>query len=85
MKTIIKTIKCNREELISKHSKMMKEIKVLSEGIKQARKMEKEDIAGKLWNKRSELNTEVTNINMAINDLTNALNLLGESTEIYWG
>lgn len=47
--------------------------------------MGKEDIAGKLWNKRLELDTEVTNINMAINDLTNALNHLGESTEIYWG
>lgn len=38
METIIETIKCNREELISKHSKMKKEIKVLSEGINQAEK-----------------------------------------------
>ena len=47
--------------------------------------MGKEDIEEKLWNKRSELNTETTDIKMAINDLTNALNHLGERTEIYWG
>lgn len=41
MKKIIETIKSNREELISKYSKMKKEIKVLSEGINQARKMKK--------------------------------------------
>ena len=50
-----------------------------------AEKMGKEDIEEKLWNKRSELNTETTDIKMAINDLTNALNHLGERTEIYWG
>lgn len=85
METIIETIRSNREELICKYSKLKKEIEALSEGIKQARKMGKEDIEEKLWNKRSELNTETTDIKMAINDLTNALNHLGERTEIYWG
>ena len=84
MKKIIETIKCNREILISKYSKMKKEIEVLSEGIKQATKLKKYDVADKLWIKRSDLNTEVKDINMAINDLTNALNHLGESTEIFW-
>lgn len=85
MKKIIETIKSNREELISKYSKMKKEIKVLSEGINQARKMKKEDAVKKLWFKRAELDMEVTNINMTINDLTNALNHLGERTDIFWG
>lgn len=84
MKKIIETIKCNREELISKYSKMKKEIEVLSEEIKQATKLKKYDVADKLWIKRSDLNTEVKDIYMAINDLTNALNHLGESTDIFW-
>lgn len=84
MKKIIETIKCNREILISKYSKMKKEIEVLSEGIKQATKLKKYDVADKLWIKRSDLNTEVKDIYMAINALTNALNHLGESTEIFW-
>lgn len=84
MKQIIDTIKGNREELISKYSKMKKEIEVLSEGIKQATKLGKEDVIEKLWIKREGLNSETTKINMAINDLTNALNHLGESTEIFW-
>lgn len=84
MKKIIETIKCNREILISKYSKMKKEIEVLSEGIKQATELKKYDVADKLWIKRFDLNTEVKDINMAINDLTNALNHLGESTEIFW-
>lgn len=85
MKKIIDTIKSNREELISKYSKMKKEIEVLSEGIKQATKLKKYDVADKLWIKRSDLNTKVKDIYMAINDLTNALNHLGESTETFWG
>lgn len=84
MKKIIETIKSNREELISKYSKLNKEIEVLSEGIKQAIKLGKEDVIEKLWIKREGLNSETTKINMAINDLTNALNHLGESTEIFW-
>lgn len=84
MKKIIDTIKGSREELISKYSKMKKEIEVLSQGIKQATKLEKYDIADKLWTKRSDLNSESKDIHMAINDLTNALNHLGESTEIFW-
>lgn len=84
MKKIIDTIKCNREELISKYSKMKKEIEVLSVGIKQATKLEKDDVAEKLWIKRSDLNSKATDIHMAINNLTNALNHLGESTEIFW-
>lgn len=63
---------------------MKKEIEVLSEGIKQATKLKKYDVADKLWIKRSDLNTEVKDIYMAINDLTKALNHLGESTEIFW-
>lgn len=85
MKKIIESIKSNREELISKYSKMKKEIEVLSEGIHQARKMKKEDAVDKLWFKRSELDIDATNIKMTINDLTNALNRLGESTDIFWG
>ena len=85
MKTIIETIRSNREELIGKYSKLKKEIEVLSVGIKQARKLEKEDVTEKLWVKRAELEMEATNINTAINDLGNALNHLGERTEIYWG
>ncbi len=85
METIIETIRSNREELICKYSKLKKEIEVLSVGIKQARKLEKEDVTEKLWVKRAELEMEATNINTAINDLRNALNHLGERTEIYWG
>lgn len=85
MKKIIETIKSNREELISKYSKLNKEIEVLSEGIKQATKLEKEDAVKKLWFKRADLDSEKINILMAIGDLTNALNHLGESTEIFWG
>lgn len=84
MKKIIETIKSNREELISKYSQMKKEIEVLSEGIKQATKLEKYDAADKLWTKRSDLQSEAKDIHMAINDLTNTLNHLGESTEIFW-
>lgn len=85
MKKIIETIKSNREELISKYSKLNKEIEVLSEGIKQATKLEKEDAVKKLWFKRADLDSEKINILMAIGDLTNALNHLGESIEIFWG
>lgn len=85
MKKIIESIKSNREELICKYSKMKKEIEVLSEGIHQARKMKKEDAVDKLWFKRSELAIDATNIKMTINDLTNALNRLGERTDIFWG
>ncbi len=85
MEKIIETIRSNREELIYKYSKLKKEIEVLSVGIKQARKLEKEDVTEKLWIKRAELEMEATNINTAINDLRNALNHLGERTEIYWG
>lgn len=85
MKTIIETIRSNREELICKYSKLKKEIEALSVGIKQAIKLEKEDVTEKLWVKREELEMEATNINTAINELGNALNHLGERTEIYWG
>lgn len=85
MKKIIETIKSNRDELISKYSKLNKEIEVLSEGIKQATKLEKEDAVKKLWFKRADIDSEKINILMAIGDLTNALNHLGESTEIFWG
>lgn len=85
METIIETIISNREELICKYSKLKKDIEALSVGIKQAIKLEKEDVTEKLWVKREELEMEATNINMAINELGNALNHLGERTEIYWG
>lgn len=85
MKQLIKTIKSNREELILEYSKIKREVKVLSEGIKQATKLGKNDVCNNLWMKRSELNEKETNVGMAINDLTNALNHLGESTEIFWG
>ena len=85
MEQLIKTIKSNREELILEYSKIKREVKVLSEGIKQATKLGKNDVCNNLWMKRSELNEKETNVGMAINDLTNALNHLGESTEIFWG
>lgn len=85
MKQIIATIKSNREELISKYFAMKKEIEVLSDGIKQARKLNTEETYNKLWAKRAVLNTKMVDLNMAINDLTNALNHLGENTEIFWG
>lgn len=85
MKKIIATIKENREELISKYFTMKKEIKVLDDGIKQAMKLDAEETYNKLWVKRSNLNSESVDICMAINDLTNALNHLGEKTETFWG
>lgn len=85
MKKIIESIKSNREELICKYSKIKKEIEILSEGIKQAIKLGNDDAEDNLWIKRSDLNSEITEIKMAIKDLTNALNHLGESTEIFWG
>lgn len=85
MKKIIETIKSNREELISKYFKMKKELEVLGIGINQAMKLGKEDICEKLRVKRYDLSSDMTNIGMAINDLTNALNHLGESTETFWG
>lgn len=85
MEQLIKTIKSNREELIWEYSKIKREVEVLSEGIKQATKLGKNDVCNNLWMKRSELNEKETNVGMAINDLTNALNHLGESTEIFWG
>lgn len=85
MKQFIATIKSNREELISKYFAMKKEIEVLNDGIRQARKLNSEEIYNKLWAKRADLNSNVVDLNMAINDLTNALNHLGENTETFWG
>lgn len=85
MKKIIATIKENREELISKYFVMKKEIEVLNDGIRQARKLNAEETYNKLWTKRADLNTKMVDLNMAINDLTNALNHLGENTETFWG
>lgn len=85
MKQIVTSIKSNREELISKYFNMKKEIEVLSDGIKQARKMALESVYDKLWIKRAELHSEIVDLGVAINDLGNALNHLGESTEAFWG
>lgn len=84
MKQLIKTIKSNREELILEYSKIKREVKVLSEGIKHATKLGKNDVCNNLWMKRSELIEKEVNVGMAIDDLTNALNHLGESTKIFW-
>lgn len=85
MENIIETIKSNRDVLIWEYSKIKRDVEVLSEGIKQATKLGKNDVCNNLWMKRSELNEKEMNVGMAINDLTNALNHLGESTEIFWG
>lgn len=85
MKQIIETIKSNREELISKYFTMKREIKVLNDGIKQAMKLDSEEMESKLWTKRANLQSESSDLYMAINDLTNALNHLGENTEAFWG
>lgn len=53
MEKIIETIRSNREELICKYSKLKKEIEALSVVIKQAIKLEKEDVTEKLWVKRA--------------------------------
>ena len=85
MKQIIETIKQNREELISKHSAMKKEIEALNESLRQARKLNTEELYDKLWVKKADLITKKVDLNMAINDLGNALNHLGENTETFWG
>lgn len=85
MEQLIKTIKNNREELILEYSKIKREVKVLSEGIKQATKLGKNDVCNNLWMKRSKLNEKEMNVGMAINDLTNALNHLGEKIDVFRG
>ena len=85
MKQIIETIKSSREELISRYFAIKKEIEVLKDGMKQARKLANEDTYDNLWNKRYDLSSEMTDVRIAINDLTNALNHLGESIETFWG
>ncbi len=85
MKQLIETIKANREELIYKYFKMKKEIEVLADGMKQAKLLCSEKTYDNLWCNRTDLQSNLVNVRMAVNDLTNALNHLGESTETFWG
>lgn len=75
MEQLIKTIKSNREELILEYSKIKREVT----------KLGKNDVCNNLWMKRSELNEKEMNVGMAINDLTNALNHLGEKIDVFRG
>lgn len=85
MKEIVETLKRNRKDLICKYAKLDNELNVIKEGIKQARRMHATEVEDKLFAKRSDLTSEQKNILLAVNDLTNALNHLGESTEVFWG
>lgn len=84
MRNIIESIKNNREELISKYSKMKGEKVTLSEEIDKAIKLGNTDTMGKLRVKCYEIESEMFNIGSAIDCLTNALNHLGEKAEIFW-
>lgn len=85
MKQIIENIKSNREELISKYYAMKKEIENLSKDIQQARETGEDILSYKLGDKRTEINIEMSSVQVAINSLGSALNRLGESVDTFWG
>lgn len=85
MEQIIEAIKSNREELISKYNKMVREIEFLKDGMEQMRLSRNEKMYDSLWVKSADLHSNIVEARMAINELGNALNHLGESTETFWG
>lgn len=85
MRNIIELIKNNREELISKYSKMKGERVTLSEELDKAIELGNTDTMNKIWGKCHEIELEMFNTGSAIDCLTNALNHLGEKAEIFWG
>lgn len=84
MKEIIESIKVNREQLINEYKSKVEEIKTTEKEMGETLGRSASRYDTLRW-KSSELKIEAKEIWTAINDLGNALNHLGESTETFWG
>lgn len=85
MKQIIENIKNNREDLISKYWEMKHESCTITEKQRKAFKNNDYSELEQHESKFYDLQCKIKNVILAINDLTGALNSLGERTEIFWG